>query len=194
MKQGDLATNVHQLKGDLDQNKATFFSHSEVCCLPAPSSIKPEQRKFVLDSRGSVHMLSRKDLNSAALETVRVFRTTAKVISANWRSANERGSNSVRQRSGLVRDSTAPRRYSAGCIASTTMRGSWVFLLSGLVVRNHIFQKWQNIFDFHRTSCTAQQSTTSSSQDSKREESTQRRKKKIKTGPKIGSRRLGADS
>ena len=35
-----------------------------------PSVIKPEEKEFVVDSGASMHMLSRKDLNSAELETV----------------------------------------------------------------------------------------------------------------------------
>ena len=56
---------------------------------------------------------SRIDLNSAALETVRAFRTSTKVISANRGSANERGSDNVCQRVGFIRDSTALRRHTA---------------------------------------------------------------------------------
>ena len=41
-------------------------------CLPVPSVIKPEEKEFVVDSGASMHMLSRKDLNSAELETARV--------------------------------------------------------------------------------------------------------------------------
>ena len=46
-----LGQKVQKLKGDLDQSRETFFSPSEVCCLPAPSSIKLEEREYVLDSR-----------------------------------------------------------------------------------------------------------------------------------------------
>ena len=56
-----------------------------------------------------MHMLSRKDLNAAELETVRVSRTPTKVITAKGESANERGSNGACQ--GF--DSTTPRRYTA---------------------------------------------------------------------------------
>ena len=45
--------------------KATFFSPTNEWCLPAPSVIKLKEREFVVDSGGSMHMLSRKDLNSA---------------------------------------------------------------------------------------------------------------------------------
>ena len=43
-------------------------------CLPAPQSIKHVAREFVVDSGAAMHMLSRKGLNAAELETPRVSR------------------------------------------------------------------------------------------------------------------------
>ena len=51
--------------------------------LPAPSVLKPEERQFVVDSATSMHMLSRKDLNSAELEPVRVSKSPTTVVAAN---------------------------------------------------------------------------------------------------------------
>ena len=42
---------------------------------PAPSKIKPKGREFVVDSGASMHMISKKDLNSAELETVTTSRS-----------------------------------------------------------------------------------------------------------------------
>ena len=61
---------IHKLK---DKDKARVYSPAEVWCLPAPST-KPEEREFVVDSEATKHILSRKDLNLAELETVRVPR------------------------------------------------------------------------------------------------------------------------
>ena len=50
-------------KSDLklkEKNKAAFFSPSESRCLPA-STLKPEEREFVVDSGASMHMISKKD-------------------------------------------------------------------------------------------------------------------------------------
>ena len=44
-----------------EKNKATFFSPSEYRCLPA-STLKPEEREFVVDSEASMHMISINDL------------------------------------------------------------------------------------------------------------------------------------
>ena len=60
-----LATRVLKLK---EHERATFFSPSENRCLPA-SNLKPEEREFVVDSGASMHMISKKDLNSAEMET-----------------------------------------------------------------------------------------------------------------------------
>ena len=76
-------TMARNLPKPKEKDKTTFFSLSEVWSLPAPSSTKPEERKFVVDSRGSLHKLSRKDLYSAELDTLRASRTPAKVITAN---------------------------------------------------------------------------------------------------------------
>ena len=59
-----------------ENDKATFFSPSDVWCPPAPSSTKPQERKCVEDSGASMHMLNGKDLKLAEQETVRV--STAK--------------------------------------------------------------------------------------------------------------------
>ena len=53
-----LAQNILQLK---EKHKTTFFSLSDTWCLPAPSTIKPEERECVVDSGASMHMISKKD-------------------------------------------------------------------------------------------------------------------------------------
>ena len=61
-----LAKNVLELK---EHGRATFFSPSENRCLPA-STLKPDEREFVVDSGASMHMISKKDLNSADMDTL----------------------------------------------------------------------------------------------------------------------------
>ena len=48
----------------------------------AASTIKPKEREFVVDS-ASMHMASRKDLNSAELDTVKVSKSPTTVVAAN---------------------------------------------------------------------------------------------------------------
>ena len=71
-----LAKSVLNLK---EQERATFFSPSENWCLSAPSTIKPEEREFVVDCTWS----AKKDLNSTKLETVTTSRSPTTVITAN---------------------------------------------------------------------------------------------------------------
>ena len=61
-----LAESILKLK---EKNEAAFFSPSENWCLPA-STLKPEELEFVVDSGASMHMISKKDLNSAEMETL----------------------------------------------------------------------------------------------------------------------------
>ena len=51
--------------------------------LPAASTKEPEEREFVVDSGAGMHMVSKKDLNSAELETMRTSRSPTTVMTAN---------------------------------------------------------------------------------------------------------------
>ena len=68
-----------KLKG---KNKAAFFSPSENSCLPA-SNLKLEEREFVVDSGASVHMISKKDLSDAEMDTFTKSCSPTIVITAN---------------------------------------------------------------------------------------------------------------
>ena len=74
-----LAKSVLKLK---EQEKATFFSPSENRCLPA-STLKPEEREFVVDSSASMHMISKKDLSDAEMDTLTKSCSPTTVITAN---------------------------------------------------------------------------------------------------------------
>ena len=74
-----LAKNVFKLK---DHERATFFSPSENRCLAA-STLKPEEREFVVDSGASMHMISKKDLSDAEMDTLTKSCSPTIVITAN---------------------------------------------------------------------------------------------------------------
>ena len=74
-----LSKSIQKLK---EKNKAAFFSPSENRCLPA-SNLKPEEREFVVDSGASMHMISKKDLNSAEMDTLTKSCSPTIVITAN---------------------------------------------------------------------------------------------------------------
>ena len=63
--------------------QTAFFSPWENWCLPAPSTIKPEERDFVVDSGASMHMISKKDLNDAEMDTLTKSCSPTMVIPAN---------------------------------------------------------------------------------------------------------------
>ena len=58
------------------EDKATFYPPSVERMSPAASTIKPEEREFVVDSGVSMHTVSKKYLDSAELETVRISKTS----------------------------------------------------------------------------------------------------------------------
>ena len=74
-----LAKSVLKLK---EHQKEAFFSPSENRCLPA-STLKPEEREFVVDSGASMHMISKKDLSDAEMDTLTKSCSSTIVITAN---------------------------------------------------------------------------------------------------------------
>ena len=79
-KASNLAKIIYRLK---EKEKATFYTPSAEWVLRAASTKGPEEREFVEDSGASMHMVSRKDLNSAELETRRTSQSPTTVETAN---------------------------------------------------------------------------------------------------------------
>ena len=65
-----------------EHEKAAFFSSPENRCLLA-STLKPEEREFVVDSGASMHMVSKKDLSKAEMDTLTKSCSPTIVITAN---------------------------------------------------------------------------------------------------------------
>ena len=78
-QRGSWPKNVFKLK---EHERATFFSPSENRCLPA-STLKPEEREFVVDSGASMHMFSKKDLSDAEMDTLTKSCSPTIVLTAN---------------------------------------------------------------------------------------------------------------
>ena len=74
-----LAKSVLKVK---EQERATFFSPSENRCRLA-STLKPEEREFVVDTGASMHMISKKDLSDAEMDTLTKLCSPTIVITAN---------------------------------------------------------------------------------------------------------------
>ena len=66
----------------MKHERATFFSPSENRCPPA-STLNPEEREFVVDSGASMHMISKKDLTDAEMDTLTKSCSPTIVITAN---------------------------------------------------------------------------------------------------------------
>ena len=74
-----LAKSVLKFK---EHERAAFFSSPENWCLPA-STLKPEEREFVVDSGASMHMISKKNLSDAGMDTLTKSCSPTIVITAN---------------------------------------------------------------------------------------------------------------
>ena len=68
-----------KIKGEKQSN---IFSSSDNRCLPA-STLKPEEREFVVDSGASMHMISKKDLSDAEMDTLTKSCSSTIVITAH---------------------------------------------------------------------------------------------------------------
>ena len=66
-----------------NKDKAPFHFSAEEWVLPAASTKEPEEREFVVGLGASMQMVSKKDLNSAELETMRTSRSPTRVMTAN---------------------------------------------------------------------------------------------------------------
>ena len=65
-----------------EHERAAFFSLSGNRCLPA-SNLKLEERDFVVDSGASMHMISKKDLSKAEMDTLTKSCSATIVITAS---------------------------------------------------------------------------------------------------------------
>ena len=103
-KAWNLVRNIYKLK---EKDKATFHFPAEEWVLPVAETNEPEEREFVVDSRASMHMVSKRDHNSAELETMRISKKSDDGDNGQRRGANKRRGNGICQRIGLIRDSDA---------------------------------------------------------------------------------------
>ena len=113
-----LAKSVLKLK---EKNKAAFFSPSEKRCLPA-SSLKPEERDFVVDSGASMHMISKKYLNSAEMDTLTKSCSPTIVITANGEVQTHEEATVYVKKIGYFLDYESPRKHASSLIARKVLR------------------------------------------------------------------------
>ena len=110
-----------------EHERATFFSPSENRCLPA-STLKPEEREFVVDSRASMHMISKKDLSYAEMDTLTKSCSPTVVITANGEVQTHEEGNGVCQGIGYILDFESPRKHASSIVALKALRLKRIFL------------------------------------------------------------------
>ena len=79
-KAWNLAKNISKLK---ENDKSAFNFPAEEWLLLAASTKEPEEREFVVDSGMSMRMVSKRDRNSAELETMRTSRSPTTVMTTD---------------------------------------------------------------------------------------------------------------
>ena len=112
-----LAKNVFKLK---EHERAAFFSSPGNRCLPA-STLKPEEREFVVDSGASMHTISKKDLSEAEMDTLTKSCSPTIVITANGEVQTQEEA-IVCQRIGYILDNESPREHASSVIARKALR------------------------------------------------------------------------
>ena len=77
---GRLARKIYKLQ---KEDTATIYSPSGRVEFAGRIHNNPEEGEFVVDSGASMHMVSKKDLNKAELETVRMSKNPTMLVTAN---------------------------------------------------------------------------------------------------------------
>ena len=133
-----LAKNVYKLK---NSDKTTFYTAVEKG-MPAPTSKRPEEGEFVVDSGASTHMMSEKELSSEEMGTVK---RSYSGVDCWWRSAHSRGGTSVRSWLELVRNRATTRGNAISPIARQALRKprilQWVVQWSKATMGRVIFAR-----------------------------------------------------
>ena len=101
--------------------RAIFFSPSENRCLPA-STLKPGEREFVVDSGASMHMISKKDLSDAEMDTLTKSCSPTIVITANGEVQTHEEATVYVKEFGYILDYECPRGYVSSLIARKALR------------------------------------------------------------------------
>ena len=123
-KAWNVAKNIYKLK---ENDKAAFYSPSDEWVLPAASTIKPEEREFVVDSGASLHVVSKQDLDSAVLETGRVSKSPTTVMKANGEVlTREEATVYVEELNSYV--TVMLLEETPAVLSREALRGSWVYL------------------------------------------------------------------
>ena len=117
-QRGSWPKNIQKLK-EKQKNSilATFGKLVSACAI----NLKPEEREFVADSGASMHMISKKDLNSAELEIVTTWGSPGRFLQPMVKCRRIKR-HSLCQRIGHILDNESPRGYASSFIARKALR------------------------------------------------------------------------
>ena len=88
----------------------------------APSTLTPEEREFVVDSGASMHMISKKDLNSAEMDTLTNSCSPTIVITANGEVQTHEEATVYVKEIGHILDHESPRTHASSIVAGKALR------------------------------------------------------------------------
>ena len=119
-----LAKSVLKFK---EQERATFLLPSENRCLAA-STLEPAEREFVVDSGASMHMISKKDLNDAEMDTLTKSCSPTIIITANGEVQTHEEATVYFKELDIFFDNENPRKHASSIIARKALRWKRIFL------------------------------------------------------------------
>ena len=108
-------------------SERTTKLHCVLACgkVGTPGCVNTRAREFVVDSGASMQMVSKRDLNSAKLETMRTSRSPTTVMPANGEVQNPRRSDGICQATGRIRHGYASWKNSCISFSLEALWGSW---------------------------------------------------------------------
>ena len=104
-KQGMESCQTH-VQAQRERQDYILLAHGGMV-LPVVAIKEPEEREFVVDSGACMHIVIKRDLNPAQLETMRISRNPTTVMTANSKVQTRKRSHGICQRIGHIRDSYA---------------------------------------------------------------------------------------
>ena len=113
-----LAKSVFNLK---EPERETFFSPSENMCLLA-STLRLEEREFVVDSGASMHMISKKDLSDAEMDTLTKLCSPTIVMTANGAVQTHEEATVYVKELDTILDYESRRKHASSIIARKALR------------------------------------------------------------------------
>ena len=138
-KAWNLAINIYKLE---EKDKAAFYFPAEEWVLRAASTKEPEEREFAVDSGASMHMVSKKDLDPAELETMRTSRSPTTVMTANGEvQTREEATVYVKQLDLFVKVMLLEETNSRGALIGENSVRTMGIHTTGSAVKNHISPK-----------------------------------------------------